>query len=552
RKRDPVSQSPKGNNPKKKKNVKTPKQTSENKENNENNTSANSKGENVEKIGTEPNWVKKKKKYPRPDALVIETRGGISYANILKKVKTDPKLVVLGQNVKSIRKTAKGELLLELNKPAHQSTSEFSQTVKEVIGTDAAVRVMINEVFLDIKDIDEFTINLSDDFKEVQLTAVKNMRKAYDGTQTATIGINAILSNKLIELYKIRIGWVVCRIREKVAPRRCFKCLDFGHPAANCKNANDYTNNCLYCGEIGHKINGKKRPHYGGKNMSILYQSAPKPKQTLMRLLQLNLNHCQAAQDLLNQSVRELNIDVALLSEPYSCLISPKWVSDSSGTSAIWSIWEQISRNISLIREDGFVSSKVNGICIYSCYVTPRYTDEEFQMVIWRLTCKPKTKTSSQPLHGLPACIDNYGIEIHDCTTGGDSGLKFGPTNMSTANNNNDNSIYIAINNQTEETVDSSARSSEIVPPPVAQATACTENPKEAKLEKLEYIKPQVSQIDHALLDPNTQRDETVHPQLAQLNNPKRKRDPVSQSPKGNNPKKKKNDIAMIFQPRFQ
>ncbi|XP_037826710.1 uncharacterized protein LOC119614662 [Lucilia sericata] len=269
RKRDPVSQSPKGNNSKKKKNVKTPKQTSENKENNENNTSANSKGENVEKIGTEPNWVKinlkakKKKKYPRPDALVIETRGGISYADMLKKVKTVPKLVVLGQNVKSIRKTAKGELLLELNKPAHQSTSEFSQTVKEVIGTDAAVRVMINEVFLDIKDVDEVTtkeevheslINLSDDFKEVQLTAVKNMRKAYGGTQTATIGINAILANKLIELSKIRIGWVVCRIQEKVAPRRCFKCLDFGHPAANCKSTNDYTNNCLCCGEIGHKI----------------------------------------------------------------------------------------------------------------------------------------------------------------------------------------------------------------------------------------------------------------------------------------------------------
>ncbi|KAI8115399.1 hypothetical protein CVS40_12361 [Lucilia cuprina] len=257
RKRDQVSQSPKGNNPKKKKNVKTPKQTSENKENK---TSPNSKDENVEKTGTEPKWVKvnprarKKKKYTRPDALVIERCGETSYADILKKVKTDPKLVVLGQNVKSIRKTAKGELLLELNKSAHQSTSEFSQTVKEVIGTDAAVRVMVNEVFLEIKDIDEITtkeevhealVNLSEDFKEVRLTVVKSMRKAYGGTQIATIGINAILANKLIELSKIRIGWVICRIREKVAPRRCFKCLEFGHPAAKCKSTNDYTNNCL-------------------------------------------------------------------------------------------------------------------------------------------------------------------------------------------------------------------------------------------------------------------------------------------------------------------
>jgi len=34
-----------------------------------------------------------------------------------------------------------------------------------------------------------------------------------------------------------------------------------------------------------------------------------------MRVLQLNLQHCEAAQDLLQQTVRELKIDLAVLSE---------------------------------------------------------------------------------------------------------------------------------------------------------------------------------------------------------------------------------------------
>lgn len=265
RKRDSESQSPKAGKPKKRKNVPTQQQTKECNEH----KSSNAQNENVAMANTESKWervkpkARKKKRPPRPDALVIETRGDTSYADILKKVKSDPKLANLGKNVKTIKKTAKGELLLELNGLAQQSTYEFSQSVEEVIGTEAAVRVRTHEVFMEIKDIDEVTtkeevfealVSHSEEFKVLQTTAVKSMRKAYGGTQTATIGMNAILAEKLIQLSRIRIGWVICRIREKISPRRCFKCLDFGHPTAKCKSPNDFTDNCLRCGETGHKI----------------------------------------------------------------------------------------------------------------------------------------------------------------------------------------------------------------------------------------------------------------------------------------------------------
>lgn len=197
--------------------------------------------------------TKSRKKPARPNALVIQTCGETSYADILRKVKSDPKLDILSQSVKTIRKTAKGELLLELNKPAHQNTGEFRQKIEEVLGPAADVRALTHEIALEIKDIDEVTtkddvytalLNLSDDFKTLQKSTIKSMRKAYGCTQTAVVGLGAGLANRLLEIGKIRIGWVVCRIREKLTPKRCYKCMDFGHNAAKCRSQHNNSDKC--------------------------------------------------------------------------------------------------------------------------------------------------------------------------------------------------------------------------------------------------------------------------------------------------------------------
>ncbi|XP_020296455.1 uncharacterized protein LOC109861289 [Pseudomyrmex gracilis] len=49
-----------------------------------------------------------------------------------------------------------------------------------------------------------------------------------------------------------------------------------------------------------------------------------------LKVLQLNLNHCEAAHDLLMQTVRELKPDVALISEPNRHLSTKPWESDST------------------------------------------------------------------------------------------------------------------------------------------------------------------------------------------------------------------------------
>ncbi|EDW49520.1 GM16507 [Drosophila sechellia] len=56
----------------------------------------------------------------------------------------------------------------------------------------------------------------------------------------------------------------------------------------------------------------------------------------MMRLIQLNLNHCTATQDLLVQTVRERRVELALLSEPYRTADNPDWAFDRTKKAAIW------------------------------------------------------------------------------------------------------------------------------------------------------------------------------------------------------------------------
>lgn len=119
--------------------------------------------------------------------------------------------------------------------------------------------------------------------------------------------------------------------------------------------------------------------------MSQVQKGVTRIKVMRMKLLQLNLNHCEAAQELLRQSVRELNVDIALLSEPYRSVDSTTWASDVTGMSAIWSVKRQMLQN-KMENECGFVRATVSGIFIYSCYIPPRYDINDYKGIIDALT----------------------------------------------------------------------------------------------------------------------------------------------------------------------
>lgn len=83
----------------------------------------------------------------RSDVLVIKACGYTTYVNILRKVKSDSKLNVLRENIKNIRKTGKDELLWQFDKPSHQNTGDFRNSIK------AALCVISEEVLIEIKEV---------------------------------------------------------------------------------------------------------------------------------------------------------------------------------------------------------------------------------------------------------------------------------------------------------------------------------------------------------------------------------------------------------------
>ena len=120
-------------------------------------------------------------------------------------------------------------------------------------------------VNIEIEDIDEATTK--DDIYEalckeleanIEKTAIHSLRKAYKCTQTAMVQIPKDAAITLLKRGRLRIGWVNCRIREKVDPIKCFKCWAFGHKARECKGT-DRSKCCLRCGEVGHSRKSCKR-----------------------------------------------------------------------------------------------------------------------------------------------------------------------------------------------------------------------------------------------------------------------------------------------------
>ncbi|CAH2092422.1 unnamed protein product [Euphydryas editha] len=105
-----------------------------------------------------------------------------------------------------------------------------------------------------------------------------------------------------------------------------------------------------------------------------------------MKILQLNLNHCEAAHDLLLQTVREIKPDLVVVSEPYRHLVTQPWVTDKTSKAVIWASGKCPLQSVANSTEAGFVVAKVEGIHFYSCYAPPSLSLDAFEDLLDRLT----------------------------------------------------------------------------------------------------------------------------------------------------------------------
>lgn len=82
---------------------------------------------------------------------------------------------------------------------------------------------------------------------------IKYLYENRSGEQVATIGMSVDNAQKLIESGPIKIGWTMCRIKEKIRIVRCTNCLKMGHTQKACKSKKADTKKCLKCLQPGHE-----------------------------------------------------------------------------------------------------------------------------------------------------------------------------------------------------------------------------------------------------------------------------------------------------------
>lgn len=208
----------------------------------------------------------KRRRRSRPEAILIKPAEEQTYADTLKKIRTTTKPDASGTEIKSVRKTRDGSILLELGAGSKDS-SKFREKLKTIFGEEAKVHGLEPKSNLEIRDLDCCTTveevdhaiktALKEEAVEVKVSLTKpNVRQQI----LAIVELSSKEAKVLLCEEKIKIGWVNCREWTELV--QCFRCLEFGHFQTNCTGPQRKSGGeCFRCGEKGHiKTECSKEP----------------------------------------------------------------------------------------------------------------------------------------------------------------------------------------------------------------------------------------------------------------------------------------------------
>ncbi|EDW27713.1 GL13313 [Drosophila persimilis] len=106
----------------------------------------------------------------------------------------DDKLKAVSENVNRVRRTAKGDRLLELTGECSSSNERMKEDIQLAMGNQVGIRAVSEESCVEIRDLD--TLVTKEDVvaaiakqagQEVVTSAVKSLRQAFAGTQMAIV-----------------------------------------------------------------------------------------------------------------------------------------------------------------------------------------------------------------------------------------------------------------------------------------------------------------------------------------------------------------------------
>ena len=110
-----------------------------------------------------------------------------------------------------------------------------------------------------------------------------------------------------------------------------------------------------------------------------------------LKVLQINLNPCEAAQDLLTQTVREKNVEVIIIADQYRNLDGLTRKTDIKGSAAIWACGTYPFQEVMEYPE--VVRVKISGIYFYSYCMPPCMPQEDLEKVLDRFVDDAKNRS---------------------------------------------------------------------------------------------------------------------------------------------------------------
>ena len=195
----------------------------------------------------------------KPDAVLIKPAQGRSFSEVLAGIRKDVKPETAGAVIRSVRKTRSGDVLVELGSGTTDKAA-FENAIRAAVGESATVRQLEHRIAVEIRDLDSCTtaeevidaVNVSlgslAEGAKVSLTA-ENSR----GLRMAVVDLGSRGATQLLKAGKLRVGWVIGRVRLRVTVTRCFRCFGYGHQQSACKGPDRRGSGiCIKCGEPGH------------------------------------------------------------------------------------------------------------------------------------------------------------------------------------------------------------------------------------------------------------------------------------------------------------
>jgi hypothetical protein len=197
-----------------------------------------------------------RKRIPKNEAIIHKAlKNGSTFADVIRKTKEAvPNLEELGIEVVGARRTAAGDILLEVG--SKKEAEIFAKKLEKKLGNKMSVRRPTRTAPVLISGLDESItaeeLRVVFAKRDPELADIKLFNIQTAAWSTAKIEAPIVLALWLAADPKKKVGWSTYRIKLIGEKKRvCFRCLETGHVSAGCQEE-DRSNCCLKCKKNGH------------------------------------------------------------------------------------------------------------------------------------------------------------------------------------------------------------------------------------------------------------------------------------------------------------